>query len=252
MPPAAQLTSFERDRTSRLHSARNADLRIPEARRRTRPARRGPMFGGPGFGDIEAANDDTEIPLVEAANDDVEEEAPQAASPQMETGVPQRAQAAKAQAVAAAGAAEEAQATQNGFSEADAMLRDQIDIAVNALCYAVPVLGHWFWWNVRMGYGSWIAGGNSKFIGPFGWGDVIMVFLPGGKYMGSGTLGKAVAQVLPDFIAHLTLVFIDLLFLTGGMTMLVFQAMILYVLYQSITDPIGSLTQFGGLITSFL
>ena len=134
----------------------------------------------------------------------------------------------------------------------DLAVRDQLDVLANAVCYLIPVVLHFLWWNVRMVYGSWIAGGNSRYVGPFGWSDVIMVLLPGGKLTGSAVAGKAVAQILPDFVAHLVLLFVDLWIATAMAMMLVLQFVMFYLLYLVVTDPVGSLTKFGGLISSFI
>lgn len=222
---------------------------MPQAVRDTRTSRGSkPVFGEEGFGDVEAARaqrTETEAP---GAEEEAEQEAP---SEEPEETYQMQAEQRVRQARAEEEQVQEEQGEPSeGLGQIEELARDQIDTVVNAVCYAIPVLGHWAWWNVRMAYGSWIAKGNSKFIGPFGWSDVILVVLP--IKTESKVAGKAVVQILPDFIAQLTLVFIDLLLVTSGTTLLVFQAMILYVLYESITNPIGSLTQFGGLISSFL
>jgi hypothetical protein len=209
------------------------------------PKSRGPVFGEEGFGDLEATR------ATQPADDQRAEETGEDTDVQNERRAWRPRQDTRAQEASEEPEEANAQNATGTLSDMDLLARDQIDILVNLFCYSLPVLGHWLWWNLRMAYGSWIAGGNSKYIGPFGWGDVIMVFLPGGKYMGAGTAGKAVAQILPDFIAHLTLIFFDLLLITAGLIMLAFQAIVLYILYLSITDPIGTATQFGGLISSF-
>ncbi len=250
MPSAAQLSTIERARTARLQSARSAPLRLPPSQRAPAPADNGPVFGEEGFGDVETRQQRLERRAEPPTPDTAENKGADRIQDV-------RAQAVQAQADERAAEEEqrvatEAQTAGGGMGAADQLFRDQIDIAVNAACYSLPVLGHWLWWNLRMAYGSWIAGGNSRYIGPFGWSDVIMVVLPGGKYMGAGTAGKAVAQILPDFIAHLVLVFINLLLMTAGAILLAFQIFMLYVLYLAATDPIGAMSQFGGLISLFL
>ncbi len=250
MATPGQLSVLERDRTSRLRAARGPELNLPRASQRPAPAEDGPVFGEEGFGDPEASR--SRRPTEEQP---AEEEVTGGASQELEEDQIQRIRA-QAQEDQREEAEQEIQIQEEplpgGLSPADQLARDQIDVMVNAVCYFIPVVLHFLWWNVRMVYGSWIAGGNSRYIGPFGWSDIAMVFLPGGKMTGSELAGKTTALILPDFVAQLSLLFLDLWIMTAVALSIVVQIILIYLLYTVITDPIAAFDQFGSLISSFL
>lgn len=206
-----------------------------------------PKFGEEGFGDIEKA---LEKAPTEGAAGEREPTAAQADSTQAvqarQRGDLIRAQATqRQQARVSAAQAEEAAQKEGGN-----VVNTTVDAAANMLAYELPVLGHLFWFNVKMIVGSWIQNGHGKFIGPLTWSDIALILNPGGKATGADVAGKSVSSMIPDIALIILLIVVDLICLVLVTINLVFVFLLFYFLARFATDPIGAATEFGDMFGS--
>ncbi len=219
----------------------------------------GPLFGEEGFGDpdvpqrpagearmaggeaMEAEGESDENPLD---RNELESQRRRELSQAHIAAIRQQAAAAQAQQQ------QEQEAKEGERSPADATIRDGTDMGINLLAYELPVVGHLLWWNVKMVYGGWIRKDAGRFVGSFGWQDVILAVKP--VKTGERSLKQALAKILPDFTAHFGLVLVDLILAVAVLLLIFFQIMLMYGLYLALTDPLallGLASEFGGIFT---
>ncbi len=200
----------------------------------------GPVFGEPGFGELEnkeAAPRRTEEETPKAEEEPAGTEAARQAAFAQRTADLREAAVQRREEQEEAEEGEEEEESPDGLSDVQRLARDGIDAGMGKIALCLPVIGHFLWWNVKMVWGGWIRKGRDPSISPFTFNDVLLIAAPSAP----PTAKKAAGKIIPDAVMQALLVSADFLLLAGALFNLLLMIGIPVLYVYAITHPLEDL-----------